>query len=889
MTLPFRDPASLCPSLLEHLNAGVVIHGPGGEVLYCNAQASELLGMTLEAMQAGGLELQLVDEAGSPLPPARHPLGLALATGRPVRDRLVGLLRPPSGEQAWGLVSAIPQLGPAQKVLRVVVTWVDLTRGLLARQRAEDGLEEARARLRLALDSGHMGVWDWHIAENVMVWDGRMLELYGLPPDHPGVSLQTWQDGLYPPDLPAALAECEAAVSGARPYDTQFRVQHPDGGIHWLKATGMVLRDAAGAPLRMIGVNWDITAQKRDAQALERDHFALEHASDAVFWCDPEGRLIWANEAATRQMGYTLAEFQAMRVPDLSPRFQVDRWPNFIQELRRSGALIYPTRHRRKDGSEIQVEISVNLVVFGEEEFLCAFTRDLTERRRAELEIERLTGLLKESQAIAQVGGWEIDLLTNTLFWTEETYRLHDTTPAEYTPTLATAIRFYAPDSLPIIQRAVEQAMADGSGFDLELELITVKGRHIWVHTTSRAVRHQGAVIRIAGAFQDITEQKRQGEERLKLEGELMHAQKLESLGGLASGIAHDLNNVLAAILGLSSTLQAQHAGDEDLATAMGTIQRAAARGKELVAGLTNFSRKELHAPRGMDLNELVRNELELLQRTTRQRVQVLADLEEGLPLVLGERGFLGSALMNLCVNALDAMPDGGSLTLRTRSSAGGFVDLEVVDTGQGMPPEVQARALEPFFTTKPMGKGTGLGLSMVYGTMKAHGGSMEILTQMGQGTRVVLRFPVLPASAEEPAAPPAPATPANRALRILLVDDDELIRASTPLMLQLLGHKVLTEASAREALAALEGGLDVQLVIMDHNMPEMSGADALPRMTRLRPGLPILIATGYLDSDLALALERFPGVSAIVKPFTLEEIQVQLNRVADELYPASR
>jgi CheY-like chemotaxis protein len=327
-------------------------------------------------------------------------------------------------------------------------------------------------------------------------------------------------------------------------------------------------------------------------------------------------------------------------------------------------------------------------------------------------------------------------------------------------------------------------------------------------------------------------------------------------------------------------TLKLKHAADAGLLADMEIIERASTRGRDLVKGLTNFVRKELEEPERLDLNELVREEVELLGRTTFQKVDLVVDLDPSLPAVMGERGALGGALMNLCVNAVDAMENQGTLTLRTRALPGGEVELAVQDSGKGMAPEVAARAMEPFFTTKGIGKGTGLGLSMVYATVKAHGGSMSIQSEEGHGTIVLVRLPVAAGSAGAVGEEAKPAPPSG-AMRILQVDDDELILASVPLMLAHQGHAVSTAAGGQEALDLLAGGLEVDLVILDLNMPGMNGLETLARLRQGHPELPVLLATGYLDTATEAVLKQSGRVLAITKPFSRQDLDAMLRKVA--------
>ena len=398
-----------------------------------------------------------------------------------------------------------------------------------------------------------------------------------------------------------------------------------------------------------------------------------------------------------------------------------------------------------------------------------------------------------------------------------------------------------------------------------------------WHHTCLRD--DQGTITGRLSAGEDISGRKRLEAERLEMEQELQHAQKLESIGCLAGGVAHDINNVLTAIMGMASLIGIKYPLDPFIERATNTLQSACARGASLVKGLTNFARKEIEESCPVDLNNLVRSEVALLERTTLQRIELALDLEEGLPLVQGDPSSLANVIMNLCVNALDAMPEGGTLRFRTRSLAGAWAELELEDSGSGMTPEVQAKALTPFFTTKPVGKGTGLGLSIVYGTVKAHGGTVDIASEVGVGTRITLRFKVM----EPVAAPFATAAqdsapePLRQPLRILVVDDDELICATLPILLEAMLYQVDLASSAQQAIALLEAGLRPDLVILDNNMPGLRGDAAFRRIRALRPGIPVLFSSGHPDEAMRTLIAAESRVATLDKPYTLPTLSAAL------------
>ncbi|HWQ08827.1 MAG TPA: PAS domain-containing protein, partial [Holophaga sp.] len=380
----------------------------------------------------------------------------------------------------------------------------------------------------------------------------------------------------------------------------------------------------------------------------------------------------------------------------------------------------------------------------------------------------------------------------------------------------------------------------------------------------------------------DVTEQRRLAEQQRELELQVQHAQKMESLGLLAGGVAHDMNNVLGAILGLASACQQGLEPGSFLAKSMDTITRACERGRTLVGGLLDFARKDLAEEKLLDLNALLADEVRLLERTTLQRVKLELDLDPALHPVVGDPGALSHAVMNLCINAVDAMPGGGTLALRSRNLDPDQVRVVVADTGCGMPEEILKKVLDPFFTTKPQGQGTGLGLSIAYGTVKAHGGQMQIQSHPGQGTQVLLTFPASRGEVAGPLAGAAEAAPGlDRDFRILVVDDDELVRCSMEILLEALAMTSVMASSGEAGLALLDEGLHPDLVILDVNMPGMGGAGFLPRFRERFPGVPVLLVTGRLDQAALDLAKSHEGVEVFPKPFAFDELSSRLKAIA--------
>jgi CheY-like chemotaxis protein len=389
--------------------------------------------------------------------------------------------------------------------------------------------------------------------------------------------------------------------------------------------------------------------------------------------------------------------------------------------------------------------------------------------------------------------------------------------------------------------------------------------------------------------LEDITERRQAETEHQRLQTQFIQAQKMESLGSLAGGVAHDMNNVLGAILGLASAHAEDQAPGSPCRLALETIVKAAERGGKVVKGLLSFARNAPADEQELSMNEILQEEARLLARTTLFKVRLELDLASDLRPVLGDGGALALALMNLCINALDAMPEGGTVTLRTCNVEPAWVEVQVEDTGVGMPQEVLEHAMDPFFTTKGLGKGTGLGLPMVYSTVKAHHGHMEIRSQPGLGTCVTLELPA--SEPKGPAQAPALGTSPGASqggLQVLVVDDDELVQASMGILLHVLGHDATIVGSGEEALVRVQG-LMPDLVILDMNMPGLGGKGTLPRLRSLFPSLPVLLATGRVDQAALDLVESDGNTILLAKPFTLQDMRAKIAGVTrNRRHPAA-
>lgn len=505
------------------------------------------------------------------------------------------------------------------------------------------------------------------------------------------------------------------------------------------------------------------------------------------------------------------------------------------------------------------------------------FSRDITERRQAEQAIRESESRYRTQFDLASEGIFAATPEGCILEANEAFARMHG-----YSREAMVGLRLEdlcTPASAKHIHGRMRRLLA-GESLTFQTEHLHNLG-HAFPLEVSASLMSSNGEPSVLWFHRDISERLRMEEERRNMEAMTLRNDKMKSLGSLAGGVAHDMNNVLGAILAMASVHHMKNPPDTPVHRDMDTIIKACQRGASLVKGLLGFAREGLAQEQELDLNAVVRDEVRLLERTTLQKVHLVMDLAPALHLIKGDPAALSHALMNLCVNAVDAMPTGGTLTLRTWNRDDASLMLEVSDTGHGMPKDVLDRALDPFFTTKPQGKGTGLGLSIVYATVKAHQGTLDIQSESGRGTRVSMCFRACsPRSLNPEAKVDARVMPVRQAKVVLLIDDDPLIQDAFHALLEQLGHTAIKAYSGESALAELGAGLQPDVVILDMNMPGLDGAGTLPRLRELRPGVPVLLTTGRVDQAALDLVERHPGVMLLPKPFGLEELHKGLESV---------
>jgi PAS domain S-box-containing protein len=509
-------------------------------------------------------------------------------------------------------------------------------------------------------------------------------------------------------------------------------------------------------------------------------------------------------------------------------------------------------------------------------------------RREAENQLRKDEQLLNETGEMARVGGWEIDLGTELVAWTQSTRKIHEA-PDDYEPTLEEALNFFVPEAREMLTKAIRRAREEEVPFDLELAFITAKGNRLWTRVICQPEFQDGTCVRLHGTFQDITELKAALDERLAIQEQFQQVQKLESIGLLAGGVSHDFNNMLSVILGYGEELLDKlHEGDP-LREAVEEIVSAGRRSADLTRQLLAFSRKQTLQVEVLDINAVVSNLEKMLRRLIGEDIALKTRFAEQLSRVKVDPGQIEQVILNLAVNARDAMPQGGKLTLETANVEldehyaqnrvgvvpGQYVQLSVTDTGCGMDAATRERLFEPFFTTKDKGRGTGLGLSTVYGIVKQSGGNIWVYSEPGQGTTFKIYLPCTTDAQTARAATQADASIKGRAEKILVIEDEPSLRKLCATILKRANYQVTAAANGGEALLLVEESkLRPDLVITDVVMPGMSGKVLVDRLKKLLPDLKVLYMSGYTDNAIVHHGVLDSGTPFIQKPFEKGDLE---------------
>jgi PAS domain S-box-containing protein len=799
----------------------------------------------------------------------------------------------------------------ALSALAALLLW--MTQRQLARLRAvRDRLDATTERFALAVAGSDDGIWDWDHRTDEVFASARTRELLGLPPGPETTPRAEWFAALqfHPEDAPRRLEAMEAHLAAETPhYEGEYRVRHADGGYRWVRVRGLCVRDAAGRPLRMAGSVSDIDARKRAEEAMrvseeryaiavsgsEEAHWVWDLATDELFVSSRFNeifRLPAGFEATTRadylqhvpfhtdDRDYVLKSIDD-HVAGLTPRLDIEyRIVGEGGEIRwiHSRGRCFPD----VDGRRLR---------------MAGASTDVTERKRADEAVRTSEERLRESEERYQLavagcnqGVWDWDLRSDMVFLSVRAQELFGCPCGEpLRPRRDWIGRWvYHPDDRGRVRRAVSDYLHGGTKtFEMEYRMRHADGRWRWYRDRGVALRDaEGRAYRMAGSIEDITDRKHAEAERDRLEGQLRQNQKLEAMGTLAGGVAHDFNNILAAILGYGEMAQKEAPEGSPLRRHIDAAMSAGMRARALVERILAFSRSGMGERVSVHVQSVVTEVLDTVVGSLPAGIRLESRLAAGNAAVLGDPTQLHQVVMNLLSNAVHAIRAEGTITLsidtlalheprRVATSglpAGDYVRLCVADTGTGIAPHLIDRIFDPFFTTKEIGVGTGLGLSLVHGIVSDLGGGVEVDSTLGAGATFTVYLlqqgvAALPMGVETPVVNGTGET-------ILLVDDEASLVELGEEMMARLGYEPVGFASAAEALKAFRLAPErFDAVLSDEAMPGMSGTELAAEIRKIRPGIPIVLISGYVTPAMSARAREAGVADVLAKPLVSQDI----------------
>ena len=516
--------------------------------------------------------------------------------------------------------------------------------------------------------------------------------------------------------------------------------------------------------------------------------------------------------------------------------------------------------------------------------------------RALDFEKEEFLELLKQVASIARIGVWELNLETMLPVWSPEVYRIHEL-PEGASLTLDQAVGFYAPEVRDEIEAAVAQGVSDGTPWDLTLPMVTAKGKKIWVRVLGSPESHVGRCVRLFGTIQDITDQRRAEQERLEIERQLIRSQKMEAIGTVAGGVAHEFNNILGGIIGALELIRIRFSmpGTELYSyvdAALGGCQRAAG----IIRQMLSFSREEPGERDVFELQDLIKEAYPLLRAGTPVGVDILLHSPSDPVSVIGDRSQIYQVLVNLVTNGVQSLPEGrGQVVVACASRTltlsdvecmeglepGEYATLTVSDSGCGIKEDDLGRIFDPFFTTKAVGEGTGLGLSVVHGIVRAHQGTIVVETEEGVGTTFTIYLPKSEGQSAR-ALPPEEEKPlrVGRGQAILVVDDEPALASVTSQLLEISGYAPIAVTDPREALELLlQDPQRFEAILVDYSMPHMTGPELVRSARECGVGCAVVLTTGLQDEGLSGLANELDIVEVLRKPLPASEIISALSR----------
>ncbi len=877
---------------------GIVLIDVAGTVLMFNAAAERLFGYRADEVVGNNVKMLM-----PPSYAAEHDAYLDHHR-RTGERKIIGFGREVAGRRKDGTTFPMHlAVGEARQHGELI--YAGIVHDLTQRNLAEASLREMQMLLTGIVESSDDAIISKTLDGIVTSWNHAATRIFGYSSDEmigqhiSRIAVPGREDDV------AMILDKLRAGQRIEHYETQRR--RKDGTVIDVSLTVSPLYDAQGRIFGASKILRDITGRKTAEQDLRRsqEHLARVQSVARIGSTEVDlvsGEAVWSDEI------YGLLGVD----PDaIEPG--VDSFASAIHP--EDGDLVRDVSLRGRRGEEVEpIEFRTVLPdgtirwFYRKADFvrdpdgkptrLIATMYDITERKAAEAALVRSSEHLARVQSIARIGSIEVDLATQQAIWSDEMYGLLGLDPKRRDPGVGAFAAALHPDDRALAMDLSARGRRGEEAAPCEYRVVLPDGRLRWLYQLSTILRDPaGKPVRHVATMYDVTERKEAEARRLQLEEQLLQSQKMEAVGRLTGGVAHDFNNLLTVVLGNLELVRDEVDRDPEIAKRIDAAAAAGRRGADLTHRLLAFSRRQPLEPVVVEINERIAELVPLLSRTIGEAIDIRQRLAvRPWPVVIDPSQF-DNAIMNLAVNARDAMSGGGELVIATENfvvdehyadqraelATGNYVRVSVSDTGSGMPPEVVEKAFEPFFTTKGVGKGTGLGLSMVYGFVKQSGGHVSIYSEVGVGTTITMLLPATPENRLRIDPRVAQAATLRGTELVLVVEDDLAVRTVAVSFLQALGYKTLEAGTVADGYETFAAHPDIGLILTDVILPGGEDGAALARRARaLRPDVKLLFMSGYTEDVVMHGGRLDPGVVLLHKPFTRSQLAEKVRAVID-------
>jgi len=701
------------------------------------------------------------------------------------------------------------------------------------------------------------------------------------------------KSGIHSPEF---YKDMWSTITSGRTWRGDICNKKKNGELYWELRSISPIKNCTGEITHYVGIQIEDIERKRAQEALRESElrYRMLHLTsfDGIIMAESSGKITECNISAETIFGYGHDEMIGMELTALMPEKLRSGHLAGFESFMRTGEkkahnVLIETEGVRKNGEVFPVELIISSLYVNGKLFISGTIRDISERKKIEDKLRKSEERLAEAQGIARLGNWDLDVVTNELWWSDEIYRIFGLKPREFGATYEAFLDTVHPEDREYVLRSVHEAVYNGEHYSIQHRIVLPGGDVRIVHERAKVVfDDNGQPVRMMGTIQDISECKVMEEEAHK-------AQKLESLGVLAGGIAHDFNNILTGIVGNVFLTRKDVVPNGAIAERLEFIDNAVSRAKGLTHKLLTFSSGGTPVKQAVDLVCIAAETARLIFSGSSIAFDV--DAREGLCAVEADEGQIDQVFQNIYTNALQAMPERGHVSIRLENCQGAeqsphsgssYVKVTIADNGPGIPQEHIPKIFDPFFTTRA--GGNGLGLSICFSIVKRHSGFIKVESSVNAGTAFSIYLPALKTVAVQETEAKEPPQPLSGSRRILVMDDDEMVRYAAGAILTDLGYGVVLAAEGEEALdlyrQAMEAGDPIDLVIMDLTVHGgMGGKEAIGLLLALDPGAKAIVSSGYCNSPIMSDYKKYGFHGALQKPYNVVEFSAAIRKTLGE------